>query len=376
MNKTTKIILCVLAGISIFAGIGFLFRGQLERWFFRPTATDIPAGITQVDETKIATLAEGLTVPWDVAFVPGSSDVLITERPGTLKRIGESRAVYTVQGVEHTGEGGLMGMALHPQFATNHYIYLYYTTNASGALANTIERYTLTNDTLTDKKIIIKDIPAAANHDGGRLAFGPDGFLYITTGDAANTSFPQDTQSVAGKILRVTDEGAIPGDNPFGNAVYSYGHRNPQGLAWDDKGQLWATEHGPSGTPRTGCDELNLIKKGANYGWPIIMCDETKAGMVSPVAQSGTGETWAPAGIAYSDGSLFFTGLRGQSLYQAKIQPDNTVALTAHFRETYGRLRALTKHNDSLFMSTSNTDGRGTPKTGDDKVIRVPLDMF
>ena len=208
------------------------------------------------------------------------------------------------------------------------------------------------------------------------LAFGPDGYLYVTTGETGQSDLAQDTNSLAGKILRVASDGQIPADNPFSNAVYSYGHRNSQGLAWDDNGQLWATEHGRSGL-QSGYDELNLITKGANYGWPAIQGDESSPGMVAPVANSGPDETWAPAGLAYWDHSLFFGGLRGSTLYEAKILPGNKLELIGHFRNQLGRIRAVVAGPDGfLYISTSNTDGRGQPKGGDDKILRVNPQIF
>lgn len=208
-------------------------------------------------------------------------------------------------------------------------------------------------------------------HDGGRIAFGPDGFLYITTGDASQSRLAQDIRSLAGKILRIRDDGSVPSDNPFGNAVWSYGHRNPQGLAWDDRGRLWATEHGRS-IPFSGYDELNLIEKGGNYGWPDIQGDRAKPDMERPIIHSGPSTTWAPAGAAFLNGSIFFGGLKGTALYQAKITGERNIALTKHFEKAYGRIRAVVKGpDDMLYISTSNTDGRGEARPGDDNIIRI-----
>lgn len=379
LNTTSLLkIGALVVGLSaLAAGAMWWLRDDVTRWFFRPTDSSIQEGVRATDnKNDIQTVAERLTVPWEVAFIPRSIDLLVTERAGTIKRIGANGVTYTVQGVEHTSEGGLLGMALHPKFDENKWIYLYYTTkNAHGNLINTIERYTLKHDTLADKKVVITDIPAAANHDGGRVAFGPDGLLYITTGDAAQENLAQDTQSLAGKILRVTDEGEMPIDNPFGNAVYSYGHRNVQGIAWDDKKRLWATEHGPSGS-RTGFDELNRIEKGQNYGWPVVRGDETREGMRAPIAQSGSKETWAPGGMAYANGSLYFAGLRGESLYEAKIINANKVSLKAHFKGDYGRLRTVVHKDNMLYITTSNTDGRGSPRANDDHIYRFTLDTL
>lgn len=321
-------------------------------------------------------ILENLDIPWEIVFLPGSKDMLITERPGKLIRIGKDKKVIEVSGVAHVGEGGLLGMALHPKFAENYFIYLYITSQEKGQYVNRVERYQLKNDVLSDRKIIVSGIQGSSVHDGGRIAFGPDGYLYIGTGDAGNASSAQDVKSLNGKILRVAEDGTVPSDNPFGNAVYSYGHRNVQGLAWDSSGQLWATEHGRSGI-LSGLDELNRIEKGKNYGWPIIAGDETKAGMVTPVLHSGVSETWAPSGLAFIGDSLFFAGLRGQTLYQAKISGIAVVGFEKHLQQKYGRLRAVVIGLDGfLYIATNNTDGRGSVNAGDDKIIRFDLKSF
>ena len=248
----------------------------------------------------------------------------------------------------------------------NHFIYVYYTYQGDENLANRVVRFRQEDRTLLDKKLIIDNIPAASNHNGGRIKFGPDGFLYITTGDASVANLAQDRNSLAGKILRLKDDGTIPLNNPFPDSpVYSFGHRNPQGLAWDTQGRLWATEHGSSAT-----DELNLIEPGNNYGWPIIRGDEEAPGLESPVIHSGR-ETWAPSGLAFLDGSLFFAGLRGQSLYQAVIE-NQTVILSRHLNKSFGRLRDVVIGQDNLlYLLTSNRDGRGVPIANDDQSIRI-----
>jgi glucose/arabinose dehydrogenase len=244
---------------------------------------------------------------------------------------------------------------------------------------NRVERYELNEsaNSLNNRTVIIEGIPGAANHDGGRIAFGPDGLLYITAGDAQNEPSAQDKAALSGKILRLEDDGSVPSSNPFGTAVYSYGHRNPQGLAWDDSGQLWATEHGRSGV-RSGFDEVNLIEAGKNYGWPEFEGDEVGNGMVSPVLHSGASDTWAPAGAAISEDTLFFTGLRGETLYSAKISGRKLTDFTAHFKGEYGRLRgvAVSPDGEWLYLTTSNRDGRGAVKPNDDKIIKIRLSAF
>ncbi|MEK7133207.1 MAG: PQQ-dependent sugar dehydrogenase [Patescibacteria group bacterium] len=376
MTKRGRIILFLSALIILTAAVLFFYRGRIFKEFYSPTETQLPFGVENAPKPDVEIIAENLQIPWEIAFLP-EGDLLATERPGTLKRIGKEGRVYNIEGVEHIGEGGLLGMALHPQFAENRWIYLYLTTKVGDELKNRVERYYFQNDRLSDKKIIIDNIPGASHHDGGRIAFGPDGNLYITAGDAGNSQLAQDVNSFAGKILRLSDDGSIPSDNPFGNAVYSYGHRNPQGLAWDDKNQLWATEHGRSGI-LSGLDELNLIQKGKNYGWPIIQGPEIKTGMISPVAQSGADETWAPAGAVFWNGSIFFTGLRGESIYEAKIADNGKItAVISHFRGAFGRLRAIQIGPDGfMYVSASNTDGRGEVRGNDDKIIKINPKIF
>ncbi len=374
--------------ILLVVAAAFFYREQIFKFFYKPTQTSLEEGakanvgsdlsskeVSKNEEGAREIVADNLQIPWEVVFLP-DRDLLVTERPGTLKRIGKEGRVYVIEGVRHIGEGGLLGMALHPQFSENRLVYLYLTTNIGNGLENRVERYRFEGDHLSEKTTIINNIPGAAYHDGGRIAFGPDGHFYITTGDAGSPNLAQDINSLAGKILRLKDDGSIPSDNPFGNAVYSYGHRNSQGLAWDNKGRLWATEHGRSGV-LSGLDELNLIEKGKNYGWPTIQGNETRIGMESPIVQSGPYETWAPAGIAFWGNSLFFGGLRGESLYEAKIFGGNKVVLKAHFRQEFGRIRAIVLGPDqNLYITTSNTDGRGNPKPNDDKIIRVNPAVF
>ncbi len=314
-------------------------------------------------------VAENLTVPWSIGFLP-DGDLLVTERPGRVVRIGSDRTVYPVTGVRETSEGGLLGLALHPSFPRTGWVYLYLTVTADGRIENRVERYRLENDTLTERTEILTGIPGSSNHDGGRIAFGPDEKLYITTGDSQQDNLAQDTTSLAGKILRINDDGTIPSDNPFGNAVYSYGHRNPQGIAWDDKGQLWQTEHGRS-IPFSGFDELNLIEKGGNYGWPVLQGDQSRDGMITPVLHSGPSETWAPASAAFLNGSVFFGGLKGAALFEARVADGGIPELKVHL-DTYGRIREVTVGPDGmLYVTTSNTDGRGSPRSGDDRILRV-----
>ena len=318
-------------------------------------------------------IIENLTIPWELAFLP-EGGMLVTERPGTLLYIAPdgSTELIPIEQTEHVGEGGLLGMALHPDFEENRYLYLYLTARAEGSLINRVERHSFENGELTLDTVILDNIPGASNHDGGRIAFGPDGMLYICTGDAAVPALSQDLDSLAGKILRLADDGSVPPDNPFGTAVYSYGHRNPQGLTWDSAGNLWATEHGPRAQ-----DELNLIEAGNNYGWPEIEGDQSAPGMEDPAVHSGTAETWAPSGTAYFDGSIFFTGLRGATLYEAVLSNTEVVEVRRHLEGEFGRLRTVVIGPDGFFyLLTNNRDGRGSPASADDRIIRVNPRIF
>lgn len=384
MIKFSKIFFLLGIIIILTATTVFFYRDRIFKTLYKPTQTSLQEGMKininreelgRDQENDFEIVAEYLQIPWEVAFLP-DGDLLVTERPGTLKRIGKEGRVYVIEGVEHIGEGGLLGMVLHPQFSENRWIYLYFTTKVDSGLKNRVERYRFEDNRLSEKTTIIDNIPGAAYHDGGRIAFGPDGYLYITTGDAGDANIAQDINSLAGKILRLKDDGSTPSDNSFDNAIYSYGHRNPQGLAWDNQGRLWATEHGRSGI-LSGLDELNLIEKGKNYGWPVIQGDEKKEKMEMPIVQSGPDETWAPAGIAFWDNSFFFGGLRGESLYEAKIISKGQISLKVHFRNEFGRIRAVVLGPDGfLYITTSNTDGRGSSKANDDKIIRINPAIF
>jgi len=377
----------IAAGLVFAIGVGFFILKNKTSQSVIPVSPEtgpvkIEEGVTSPD---IEIVAQNLDIPWEIAFLPASPDasrgepsgeMLVTERPGRLLKIGQDKTVIEISGVRHIGEGGLLGLALHPDFAYKQLIYLYLTSSDGGKIVNRVERYRLEGKTLTNREIILEGIRGASNHDGGRIKFGPDGYLYVTTGDAQEPNSAQDTNSLNGKILRITPEGGIPSDNPYGTAVYSYGHRNVQGLAWDSGGRLWATEHGRSGV-QSGLDELNLIESGKNYGWPEIQGDETQSEMVRPIIHSGASETWAPSGAEFIGGSIFFAGLRGETLYQAKLAEGSVSTLVKHFQNQYGRLRTVKLGTDGyIYLLTNNRDGRGTVKQGDDKIIRINPKVF
>lgn len=375
-----------IAAVILLLGAGiYAFRDRLVPLFFAPGTSSVETGVSQQEivpaersttaaddqdqASQIEVVAKNLEIPWEIVFLPDET-LLVTQRPGALLRIYPDREEsIQVEGVQHVGEGGLLGMVLHPDFERNNRLYLYLTTQANGGLINRVEsyRFDLENNQLLDRQLVIDELPGARIHDGGRMAFGPDNLLYITVGDAAQPDSAQDIDSLAGKILRLNPDGSIPNTNPFGNQVYSYGHRNPQGLAWDERGRLWATEHGPSAR-----DEINLIEAGSNYGWPVIRGDETQEDMVSPVIHSGSDNTWAPAGLEIINQTLLFAGLRGSALFQAEITDNALIDLKRNFPNDYGRLRVVKfDGRDWIYLATSNTDGRGTVRENDDKIIRI-----
>jgi glucose/arabinose dehydrogenase len=343
------------------------------------TATPPPPPRSLFPIEDLEPVVGGLSVPWDLAFVDEVT-FLVTERSGTVRVVedGVLRADPALRlDAVARGEGGVLGMALHPDFPERRWAYVYYT--ASGG--NTLSRFTVADDlTMSDEEQLLGGIPAAPSHDGGRIAFGPDGHLYVTTGDAAQPELAASLESMAGKILRVTADGGVPDDNPFpGLPVWSYGHRNPQGLAWTSDGELYATEHGPSGDLGLRArDEVNRIVPGGFYGWPFVAgLDPTGRGEppaepIAPVATSGGAATWAPSGIAAArEGErdvLLFAGLRGEGLFRLDV-PGGGVARVV---EDLGRVRISTIGPDGcLYLGTSNTDGRGDPGPEDDRVLRA-----
>lgn len=370
-----RVALAVGAGVGLVVVAVAVFGLPVEQ-LFTPTGTSASAGLS-ANDTEYEVVAENLDTPWEVVVLD-ENRLLVTERTGDLVLIenGSRHVLREFDNLDRPtlGEGGLLGIARHPNFTENHQLYVYLTVDRE-PIQNTIRRFEVdfAARELTNQTTIIDGVPSHRFHNGGRIAFGPDGYLYVTTGDAKQASLAQNRSSLAGKILRLRADGSVPADNPFDNPVYSLGHRNPQGLAWDDQGRLWATEHGPSAR-----DELNLIEPGHNYGWPTITGTQTQSGMEAPVYTSGQYETWAPAGIAVADRSVFFAGLRGERLYEARLVDDRVTSFVAHFSGEFGRLRAVTLGPDGeyLYLTTSNTDGRGEERPADDRLIRIPVAAF
>ncbi|MCY1032022.1 PQQ-dependent sugar dehydrogenase [Corallococcus sp. BB11-1] len=332
-------------------------------------------------------VAEGLEVPWGVAFLPGG-DALVTERPGRVRLLKggalQPQPVATVP-IAKSSEGGLLGIAAHPDFATNRQFYLYVTTDADGKAQNRVERWTLSPEgtRATFERVILGDIPSATYHDGGRLRFGPDGMLYVGTGDAREPDLSQDPASTAGKLLRLTPDGAVPRDNPFPNSpTFLLGVRNTQGFDWKDAATLYLTDHGPSGeTLRRAHDEVSVVKAGDNLGWPGIYSCETQDGRVTPSLTFD--DAMPPGGAAVYTGtaipewkdSLLVGTLGSRHLHRVVFDAQSPRRVAKHevyLRDTHGRLRDVLMGPDGhLYVTTSNCDGRGDCGPRKDLLLRI-----
>ena len=359
--------------------------------------TDFPIipSSENVPQFKVETVAENLEIVWSIVFAPDGR-IFFTERPGRVRVIENGKlrptAFYAIPDIELSGESGLMGMTLHPNVAANHFVYLAYAYNdAANEHSVRVVRYRETGETLVEPKTIIEAIPASKYHAGTRLKFGPDGKLYLTTGDATKQERAQNLASINGKTLRLNDDGTIPEDNPFVNQkdarpeIWTYGHRNAQGLDFQpETGLMFQTEHGPSlidGVSlfkRTGGDEVNIVERGKNYGWDKISHNMTKAGMETPIIQFSP--AIAPASGMFYRGNLFpefknnflFGALKGEMIVRLVLDGRRIVSRDDLLKKQYGRIREVAEAPDgSIYFSTSNRDGRGNPTNVDDRILRI-----
>lgn len=327
-----------------------------------PSTSQQPVFRSRADLVVVDVIAAGADRKAVLGLRAGDFELLVDGKPTPIE----------------TGEGGALGMALHPNFAENRFVYLAYTALRSGAPpVNRVVRFRETNNVLVERTVILDNITAADNHNGARLRFGPDGKLYVTMGDAGNPNLSQTLSSLNGKILRINDNGTTPPDNPFGSPVWTWGHRHPQGIDWNPAtGEMWATEHGS-----TGNDEVNRIVRGQNYGWPIIQGLQTRPDMVTPVLFFNP--AIAPSGLSFYTSTrmapfrnnIFFTALRGMHIHRVVLDAGNSTVPAAQerlFEGRFGRIRdVITGPDGALYFCTSNRDGRTTPVATDDRIARI-----
>ncbi|MBI1745404.1 MAG: PQQ-dependent sugar dehydrogenase [Acidobacteria bacterium] len=389
MKKRTLIFFTAAVLSSVLLARGLT---QISNLPTEPVAVDPSTGVTVVAQT----IASGLVVPWSLVFDPDGR-LFVTERPGRVRVIINdtllTQPVIDMTGVvAHAGEGGLCGITLDQDFAANHYLYVYHTYREGGLLKNRVVRLIENNNRATIDTVLLAGIPGQSIHDGGQIKVGPDNLLYVTTGDASVPDNAQRLSSLSGKILRMNLDGSAPADNPFPDEaplVYSYGHRNPQGLAWDSSGQLYETEHGPSGElGARSNDEVNIIYPGVNYGWPncIGICGDPN--YMDPIRLFFP-ETVPPHGATFYYGDQlpmwtgsFFFGTSGFNFNPAarhihrllfdQLGGTTIVEEARLAQDQFRRIRDMIAGSDGfLYFTTSNRDGRATPLAGDDRVIRL-----
>ncbi|MDF0727402.1 PQQ-dependent sugar dehydrogenase [Cytobacillus sp. S13-E01] len=314
-------------------------------------------------------LAKNLDIPWSIE--KAGNTFYVTERKGTILRIDEETNKVTTNNLKvkkdvyHIGEGGLLGFVLAPNFETTNEAVIYYTYQEDNQILNRVVLIEKSGDMWREVRPLLENIPGGRIHNAGRLEIGPDQNLYITTGDAGRPEIAQSLDNLGGKILRMQINGDIPKDNPFENSfVYSFGHRNPQGLVWDENNNLYSSEHGQSAH-----DEINLIKPGKNYGWPVIQGDQVRDGMEKPLFHTGD-YTWAPSGMGYYNGKLYVATLRDRRIRSFDL---TTKKITVVFLQG-GRMRDIYIQNSTLYALTNNRDGRGDPQEDDDKMIKFHLE--
>ena len=338
------------------------------------------------DETEI--VAQELNIPWSIEFSP-EGVLYFTERTGTLNKLENDLKTPLLNlkvSAKKNNESGLLGLAFSPNYSQNHFLYLYYTYSEDRATKNRVSRFRETENNIIEEKIIIDNIPGARVHNGGRIKFGPDNHLYITAGEIWERERAQNLKDLGGKILRITEEGEIPKDNPWKDSpIYSYGNRNPQGLAWHPiTGALFSSEHGPSGEQSgwRANDEINIIMPGGNYGWPRVYGSGSDPEFIDPLIFTGD-DTWAPSGICFYTGDkisewkncLLVANLRGNHLKVVHLKTPQYISvekIETYYHNVLGRLRDVQVGPDgNLYLCTSNTDGRGQPNHYDDLILRI-----
>lgn len=365
LRKTWMFVVVLLFGLLA------LWQAGLLDFLWREDGGKDP-GDSDLEYTyNVEVVAEGLEIPWEIAVLPDGK-YLVTERPGRVILLGHG-TIHTVTNVARIGEAGLLGLTLSPTFSEDRHVFLYYTYSDGNALYNRVSRFTFEETSLKNETILLDRIPAAQFHNGGRLKFGPDQKLYITTGDALTPDLSQDLTSLSGKILRMNADGSVPEDNPFNKSlIYAYGFRNPQGLAWHPvNGDLFASDHGPSSQ-----DEINLVKPGMNYGWPLATCKDGETQYEEAVA-CYTDFTMAPSGIAFlpvDEGKelpLFVGGLRGERVLRLDLDDASNLMGQEALLTEYGRIRTVVYQDGSLYIANNNRDGRGDPREKDDVILKV-----
>lgn len=387
MNRIMFAMFCALTLLALACGHPPPGRGAGE---VESTAATGQGQTTAKDQVsfRVETVVGNLEVPWSIVWAPDGR-MFFTERIGRVRIFENGKLrpapLFTVPDVEPSGESGLMSIALHPQFAANHLLYLSYAYKGENQNVRVV-RYRETENGLGDRQVIIENIPAAQYHAGCRLRFGPDQKLYITTGDATRRDLAQRLDSLAGKILRLNDDGTVPSDNPLvgqQNAraeIWSYGHRNSQGIDWQPgTNLLFETEHGPSGFDGPGGgDEVNIVEKGKNYGWPVIHHTQTHPEMEAPLLEytpacaPASGVFYRGAAFPQFRGNFFFGCLKGARIIRVVLDGRRVVTQENVLAEKYGRIRDVAEGPDSnLYFSTSNRDGRGSPAADDDRIIRL-----
>ncbi|QPA53404.1 PQQ-dependent sugar dehydrogenase [Lysinibacillus sphaericus] len=316
---------------------------------------------------NVEVIAEQLHTPWSIE--KSDTALYVAERPGNIVKITEDvverQQVLLKKDLSSAPEAGLLGFVLAPDFTTTYIAYAYYTYEEESAQFNRVVTLTLIDNKWQETDLLIDRIQSGTYHHGGRLKIGPDSKLYVTVGDATQPSLAQDLDALEGKILRLNLDGSIPNDNPFPRSyVYSYGHRNPQGLAWATDGTMYASEHGNAAN-----DEINVIEKGKNYGWPLMEGTDKQQRMVTPLFTSGPSKTWAPSGITVVNDRLYVAALRGTAVLTFDMSKHKQDVLLSDF----GRIRDVFMDDSYLYFISNNTDGRGNPQPDDDKLYRTPL---